>query len=106
MPVQLASKTSNQDSIDARRQKLEAARAKLEAERAERDNVLGPHLELLERMKSLLPPDSPDHLAILGLFHLVNMTPVEQAKSSVLRTQWEIRRKPFVLAEMRAMSAA
>src|ERR1019366_8486948 len=98
MPAQLASKTSNQDSIDARRQKLEAARA-------ERDNVLGPHLELLERMKSLLPPDSPDHLAILGLFHLVNMTPVEQAKSSVLRTQWEIRRKPFVLAEMRAMSA-
>jgi len=69
MPALLASETSNQDSIEekARKKKrddCEQQKAELKAIRAKRLKVLRPHLELLERMKSLLPSDSPDRLAI------------------------------------------
>ena len=111
MPALLASETSNQDSIEekARKKKarrLRAAKAELEATRAERLEVLRPHLELLERMKSLLPSDSPDRLAIDVLRYLVDITPVDRMQMAVLRARWEIRRKPFVLAELRASTAA
>jgi len=111
MPALLASETSNQDSIEekARKKKarrLRAAKAELKATRAKRLKVLRPHLELLERMKSLLPSDSPDRLAINVLRHLVDITPVDRMQMAVLRARWEIRRKPFVLAELRASTAA
>ena len=111
MPALLASETSNQDSIEekARKKKarrLRAAKAELEATRATRLKVLRPHLELLERMKSLLPSDSPDRLAINVLRYLVDITPVDRMQMAVLRARWEIRRKPFVLAELRASTAA
>jgi hypothetical protein len=111
MPALLASETSNQDSIEekARKKKarrLRAAKAELKATRAERLKVLRPHLELLERMKSLLPSDSPDRLEINVLRYLVDITPVDRMQMAVLRARWEIRRKPFVLAELRASTAA
>ncbi len=112
MPALPASETSNQNSIEeeAREEEAprrrEAAKAELEATRAERLKVLGPHLELLERMKSLLPSDSPDRLAIDVLRYLVDITPVDRMQMAVLRAGWEIRRKPFVLAELRASTTA
>jgi hypothetical protein len=111
MPALLASETSNQDSIEekARKKKarrLRAAKAELEATRAERLEVLGPHLELIERMKSLLPSDSPDREAIDVLRWLVELTPPDRMQKAVLCAEWEIRRKPFVLAELRASTAA
>jgi hypothetical protein len=111
MPALLASETSNQDSIEekARKKKarrLRAAKAELEATRAARLEVLRPHLELLERLKSLLPSDSPDRLEINVLRCLVDITPVDRMQMAVLRARWEIRRKPFVLAELRASTAA
>jgi predicted transcriptional regulator len=105
MPVLLALKTSNQESIEET-QRLEIAKAKLEAARTERLEILGPHWELLERLKSLLPADSPDRRQLEVLYYLINITPVEQAKSAALRARWEICRKPVVVAEMAATAAA
>ena len=111
MPALLASETSNQDSIEEARQEVarqrrEVARAEIEATRAERLEVLSPHLELIERIKSLLPPDSPDREALDVLHYLVDITPVDRMQMAVLRARWEIRRKPVVLAELRASTAA
>jgi hypothetical protein len=112
MPALLASETSNQDSTEEEacekeaRRRREAAKAELEATRAERLEVLRPHLELLERIKSLLPSDSPDRLAVDVLRYLVDITPVDRIQMAVLRAGWEIHRKPFVLAELRASTSA
>jgi predicted transcriptional regulator len=105
MPVLSALKTSNQESIEET-QKHAIAKAKLEAARTERLEILGPHWELLERLKSLLPADSPDRRQLDVLYYLINITPVEQAKSAALRARWEIRRRPVVEAEMAATAAA
>jgi len=99
MPASLASKALNEGSIARKRQEFEAMKA-------ERLKALNPHLELLKRMRALLPPDSPDLLAIDVLYFLVEMTPIEQAKSAARRAQWEIHGKPLVLARMKLVGAA
>jgi len=45
-------------------------------------------------------------LAIDALRYLVEVTPVEQAKSAALRANWEIERKPGVVARLMAIDAA
>jgi len=105
MPILSALKTSNHESIEET-QRHAIAKAKLEAARTERLEILGPHWELLERLKSLLPADSPDRRQLDVLYYLINITPVEQAKSAALRARWEIRRRPVVEAEMAATAAA
>jgi hypothetical protein len=99
MPALPATKKLDDETIALRRQQHEKTKA-------ERLEVLGPHFELLERMKALLPPNSPDLLAIDALGYLVEVTPVEQAKSAALRANWEIERKPSVVARLRAIDAA
>ena len=58
------------------------------------------------RVSFLLPTDSPDRRQLDVLYYLINITPVEQAKSAALRARWEICRKPVVVAEMAATAAA
>jgi hypothetical protein len=99
MPALPATTKLDDETIALRRQQHE----RIKAERLE---VLGPHFELLERMKALLPPNSPDLLAIDALGYLVEVTPVEQAKSAALRANWEIERKPSIVARLRAIGAA
>ena len=108
MPALLVPQISNDDELSPEEiQRRKIARAELEAARAERVEVLGPHLELLDRLKASLPADSPDCLAIDALAFLVKMTPVEQAKSSALRARWEVCKKPLVVAnQLKAMPAA
>jgi hypothetical protein len=53
-------------------------------------DALRPHLELLIRLKSLLPADSPDLLAIDALYVQVEMTPVETAKRAARVARWQV----------------
>ena len=85
MPALVAApKTSKEESIARKRQILEATQA-------ERLDVLGPHLDLLIRLRAMLPPVSPDIIAIETLYTQVEMTPVETVKKARAVAQWRIR---------------
>ena len=99
MPAPLALKTSNQESIARKRQEFEATKA-------ERLATLGPHLELLNRLKALLPPDSPDIRAIDALYIQVEMTPTETARAASRVARWQVHGKQSVLARMKSAAVA
>ena len=94
MPALVAApKTSKEESIARKRQILEATQA-------EREDMLGPHLDLLIRLRAMLPPDSPDIIAIETLYTQVEMTPVETVKKAQAVAQWRLRRASKSLLEV------
>jgi len=99
MPVLFAVKTSNQELIDERRRKREAVLA-------EQEVTLRPHLDLLNRLKALLPPDSPDILAIDALCVVVKMADVATAKRAAMVSNWKLKSRQAVRDRMAAAPAA
>jgi len=94
MPALVAApKTSKEESIARKRQILEATQA-------ERLDVLGPHLDLLNRLKALLPAGSPDLRAIDALYIQVEMTPVGTAKRASKVAKWKIDSRATVVARL------
>jgi len=99
MPALVAApKTSKEESIARKRQILEATQA-------ERLDVLGPHLDLLIRLRAMLPPGSPDIIAIETLYTQVEMTAVETVKKARAVAQWRIRKGLPVIVRGRTRRA-
>ena len=99
MPVLFAVKTSNQELIDERRRKREAVLA-------EQEVTLRPHLDLLNRLKALLPANSPDILAIDALCIVVKMADVATAKRAAMVANWKLKSRQAVRDRMAAAAAA
>jgi len=99
MPALFAVKTSNQELIDERRRKHEAVLA-------EQEVTLRPHLDLLNRLKALLPANSPDILAIDALCIVVKMADVATAKRAAMVANWKLKNRQAVRDRMAAAAAA
>lgn len=73
-----------------------------EDQRSARMEVMAPYLDLLDRLKKTLPPDSGDLETAEKLYRLVEITSLRKLKDAALVANWHKYRKPQIEANMKS----
>lgn len=73
-----------------------------EDQRSVRIEVMAPYLDLLNKLKTTLPPGSADLETAERLYRLVEMTSLRKLKDAALVANWHKYRKPHVEANMKS----